>query len=88
MGQRDGTVHGVVIHLIGAGLDHHYLLAGGDDGHVQVADLALLGVGVEHQLAVHQTHLQSYHRAVFQGMSEMASAAEVPMRAAISGEQS
>ena len=64
MGQLDGTVHGVVIHLIGAGLDHHHLLAGGDHGDIQIADLALLTVGVEHQLTIHQTHLQSAHRAV------------------------
>ena len=40
------------------------LLVGGNHGHVQVRDLALLAVGVEDQLAVHKTHLQGAHRAV------------------------
>jgi len=64
VGGADGLEHHIVGHLVGAGLDHDHLLAGGDDGHVQVADLTLLGVGVEHQLAVHQTHLQRGHGAV------------------------
>ncbi len=50
--------------LVGAGLDHDHLLAGGDHGHVQIGDLALLAGGVEDQLAVHQAHLQSAHGAV------------------------
>ena len=60
----DGLEHGVVGHLIGARLDHDHLLAGGHHGHVQIGDLALLAVGVQHQLAVHQTHLQGAHGAV------------------------
>ncbi len=64
VGGANGLEHDVVGHLVGAGLDHDHLLAGGDHGHVQIADLALLGVGVEHQLSVHQTNLQGAHRAV------------------------
>ena len=60
----DGLEHHVVRHLVGAGLDHDHLLAGGDHGDIQIADLTLLGVGVKHQLAVHQTHLQGGNRAV------------------------
>ena len=64
VGLLDGLEHDIVGHLVGAGLDHDDLLAGGDDGHVQIADLALLAVGVEDQLAVHQAHLQGGHGAV------------------------
>src|SRR5699024_10359616 len=64
VGQLDGGEHGVVVHLVGAGLDHDHLLAGGDHGDVQVADLPLLAVGVQHQLAVHEAHLQRAHWAV------------------------
>ena len=64
VGGADGLEHHVVGHLVGAGLDHDHLLAGGDDGDVQIADLTLLCVGVKHQLAIHQTHLQGGNRAV------------------------
>ena len=64
VGHLDGLEHGVVGDLVGARLDHDHLLAGGDHGHVQIRDLALLTVGVQHQLAVHQTHLQGAHGAV------------------------
>ena len=64
MGHADGLEHHVVGHLVGAGLDHDHLLAGGHNGHVQIADLALLADGIEHQLPVHQAHLQSAHGAV------------------------
>ena len=64
MGHLDGLEHLVVGDLVGAGLDHDHLFAGGDHGDVQVADLALLAVGVEHQLAVHKAHLQGAHGAV------------------------
>ena len=37
----------ITMMLFSAGLDHDHLLAGGHNGHVQIADLALLGVGVE-----------------------------------------
>jgi len=60
----DGLIHGVVVHLVGAGFDHDDLFAGGDHGHVQIGGLALLGRGVEDQLAVHKAHLQRGHRAV------------------------
>ena len=45
-------------------------------------------VGVEDQLAVHQSPPSGQPTGPFQGMSEMARAAEVPIRAATSGEQS
>ena len=64
VGLLDGLKHDVVGHLVGAGLDHDHLLAGGDYGDVQVGDLTLLAGGVEHQLAVHQAHLQGADRAV------------------------
>ena len=64
MRQLDGTVHRVVIDLVRARLDHHDLLAGGDDGHVKVGDLALLARGVEDQLAIDETDLQRADRAV------------------------
>ena len=64
VGGANGLEHHVVGHLVGAGLDHDHLLAGGHHRHVQIADLALLAGGVKHQLAVHQTHLQSAHGAV------------------------
>ena len=60
----DGLEHHVVGHLVGAGLDHDHLLAGGHHGHVHIGDLVLLLGGVHHQLAVHKTHLHSANRAV------------------------
>ncbi len=87
MGQLNGAEHGVVVHLVGAGFDHDHFLARGHHGHVQIGNLSLLAGGIEHQFTVHQANLQRTHRAI-PGMSEMASAAEVPIRAAISGEQS
>ena len=62
--QLDGTVHRVVIDLVRAGLDHNDLLAGRDDRDVEIADLALLRVGVEHELAVHKADLERADRAV------------------------
>ena len=62
--QLDGTVHRVVIDLVRARLDHNDLLAGGDNGHVKVGDLALLARGVEDQLAIHETDLQRADRTV------------------------
>ena len=56
MGGLDGIQHGDLVHLVGAGLDHDDLLLGGGNGELQVADIALLQSGVDHQLAVHQTH--------------------------------
>ena len=64
MAGHDAVVHILVRDLVGAGLDHDHLLAGGDHGDIQIADLALLAGGVEHQLTVHQTHLQGAHGAV------------------------
>ena len=63
-GQLDALQHGLVIHLVGAGLDHDHLLAGGDHGGGHVGLVALRLVGVEDDLAVHQTHADAAHRAV------------------------
>ncbi len=60
----DGLVHRVVVDFVRAGLDHDDLLAGGDDRDVEIADLALLGVGVEHEFAVHKADLERADRAV------------------------
>ena len=60
----DGVQHGVLIDLIGTGLDHDDLVHGGGDGQGQVALLALLLSGVQDDLAVHQTHLHAADRAV------------------------
>ncbi|MPM71221.1 hypothetical protein SDC9_118184 [bioreactor metagenome] len=64
VGHADGLVHSVVADLIGAGLDHNHLFAGGDHGHVQIGSLVILRVGVENQLSVHKAHLQRRHGAV------------------------
>ena len=64
VGKLDGLVHGVVIDLVRAGLDHDDLLAGGNDGDVKVGDLALLARGVEDKLAVHKADLERADRAV------------------------
>ena len=64
VGHADGLEHDVVGHLVGAGLDHDDLLTRGDDGYVEVADLALVAGGVEDELAVDQTDLQRGDGAV------------------------
>ncbi len=64
VGKLDRLVHGVVIDLVRAGLDHDDLLAGGNDRDVEIRNLALLGVGVEHELAVHKADLQRADGAV------------------------
>ena len=64
VGKLDGLVHGVVVDFVRAGLDHDDLLAGRDDRDVEIADLALLGVGVEHEFAVHKADLERADRAV------------------------
>ena len=60
----DGVQHGVLIDLIGTGLDHDDLVHGSGDGQGQVALLALLLGGVQDDLAVHQTHLHAADGAV------------------------
>ena len=60
----DGVQHGVLIDLIGTGLDHDDLVHGGGYGQGQVALLALLLSGVQDDLAVHQTHLHAADGAV------------------------
>ena len=64
VGKLDGLVHRVVVDLVRAGLDHDDLLAGRDDRDVEIADLALLRVGVEHEFAVHKADLERADRAV------------------------
>ena len=64
VGKLDGFVHGVVVDFVRTGLDHDDLLASRDDRDVEIADLALLGVGVEHELAVHKADLERADRAV------------------------
>ena len=64
VGLLDGLEHLIVGNLVGAGLDHDHLLAGGDHGDVQIGDLALLAGGVDDQLTVHKAHLHGAHRAV------------------------
>ena len=64
VGKLDGLVHGVVVDFVRTGLDHDDLLAGRDDRDVEIADLALLGVGVEHEFTVHKADLERADRAV------------------------
>ena len=64
MSGLDGVQHGVLVHLVGTGLDHHDLIHGGGNGQGKVAHLALLLRGVQHDLAVHQTHLHAADGAV------------------------
>ena len=64
VGGLDGLEHHVVGDLVGPGLDHDHLFPGGDHGHVHVGGLGLPGVGVDHDLTVHQTHLHRAHRSV------------------------
>ena len=60
----DGGQHGVLVHLVGAGLDHHDLVHGSGNGQGKVAHLALLLGGVQHDLAVNQTPLHAADGAV------------------------
>ena len=60
----DGVQHGVLVHLVGTGLDHDDLVHGGGNGQGQVALLALLLGGVQDDLAVHQAHLHTADGAV------------------------
>ena len=64
MSGLDGVQHGVLIHLVGTGLDHDDLVHGGGNGQGQVALSALLLRGVQDDLAVHQTHLHAADGAV------------------------
>ena len=64
MRSLDGIQHGVLVHLVGTGLDHHDLVHGSGYGQGQVAHLALLLGGVQHDLAVHQAHLHAADGAV------------------------
>ena len=51
----DGAHHGLLIDLVGTGLDHDDLFLAGSKGQGEVAVLALLLGGVQHDLTVHQT---------------------------------
>ena len=53
---HDGIEHGVVVNLVGAGLDHSHQIGSGGDGHVHLGALLLLSGGVDDELAVNQTH--------------------------------
>ena len=64
MSGLDGVQHGVLVHLVGTGFDHHDLVHGGGNGQGQIAHLALFLCGVQHDLAVHQTHLHAADGAV------------------------
>ncbi len=59
VGLHDGLVHHVVGDLVGPGLDHDHLGAGGGHGQVQLGGVLLLLVGVHDDLAVHIAHLQA-----------------------------
>ena len=51
----DGAHHGLLVDLVGTGLDHDDLFLAGGQRQGEVAVLALLLRGVQHDLAVHQT---------------------------------
>ena len=51
----DGAHHGLLIDLVGTGLDHDDFFLAGCKGQGEVAVLALLLRGVQHDLAIHQT---------------------------------
>ena len=56
MGQLDGVEHGVVVHLVGAGLDHGHQIGGGGHRNVHVRLFLLFGGGVDDIFPVHQAH--------------------------------
>ena len=60
----DGLHHGLLVDLVGTGLDHDDLFLAGGKGQGEVAVLALLLRGVQHDLAVHQTDKHTGNRAV------------------------
>ena len=53
---HNGVEHGIVVNLVGAGLNHSHQIGGGGDGDVHLGALLLLGGGVDDELAVHQTN--------------------------------
>ncbi len=59
VGRLDGVEHGVLVHLVGTGLDHDDLIHGGGNGQGQIALATLLLRGVQDDLAVHQTDLHA-----------------------------
>ena len=60
----DGLHHGLLVDLVGTGLDHDDLFLAGGQRQGEVAVLALLLRGVQHDLAVHQTDKHTGNRAV------------------------
>ena len=56
---HDGFQHGIVIHLIGASLDHADLFGGTGHGELKIALLALLGIGGEDDLAIYQADIDT-----------------------------
>ena len=64
MGHLNGAEHGVVVHLVGPGLDHDHLFAGRDDHHIQIGEFLLFLTGIQHQFPVHKAHFQGPDRAV------------------------
>mgnify|MGYP007116385827 CR=1 FL=1 len=60
----DGAHHGLLIDLVGTGLDHDDLFLAGSKGQGEVAVLALLLGGVQHDLTVHQTDKDTCNGAV------------------------
>ena len=56
---HDGFQHGVIVYLIGAGFDHADLFSGAGNGKLQVALLALLGVGGQNDLTIDQTDIDA-----------------------------
>ena len=59
MSQHDAVVHGVIIHFVGTGLDHDHLFGRTCYGQLQIAELSLLGGGIDDQFSVHQTYLNA-----------------------------
>ena len=64
MGHLNGAEHGVVVHLVGPGLDHDHLFAGRDDHHIQIGEFLLFLTGIQHQFPVHKAHFQGPDRTV------------------------
>ena len=56
---HDGLIHDLVGELVGPGLDHHHLGAGGGHGEVQLGGVLLRLVGVHDDLTIHIAHLQA-----------------------------
>ena len=62
--RHDAVEHGVVVHFVGARLDHGDQVGGGGDGHMHLGALRLLMGGVDNIFAVHQADDDAGNRAV------------------------